>query len=305
MDDRVLLEVDRVAQESHKDVLGSDMYVKASTDHETSQANAICNLLDSLACATERRRGHPLTAIAIDDQGEGQVGGRHDSHAEVDGFVVVPGFLHLGDDGKECRRSSARAEDGSDGGDARDECWVADDMVSEFEVACLWGGGRSVYLRNCNTAVWIIVNDILGDDESKGTQGYLHDNENCNVYRQKAGPCQPRNFLELASTGKDKYCHSCHQHEVIGADGVVREGIESNRGAKNPRCANNSIGDEKQNANNLLQPNTTNNIGHVCDGVAASMRVAEIALDDGAICVQELPAQHIDSTGQSTQDKHC
>lgn len=42
-----------VAEDSNKDVLGSDVDIEACADHEAGHADAIGNLLDGFAGATE------------------------------------------------------------------------------------------------------------------------------------------------------------------------------------------------------------------------------------------------------------
>lgn len=85
---------------------------------------------------------------------------------------------------------------------------------------------------------------------------------------------------------------------------MVREGVESNRSSEDARGTNYSVCDKEQDPDQFFQPNAANDIGHVSDGVAASVGVAEVALDDGAVCVQELPTQHVNGTGQGTKDEH-
>ena len=85
---------------------------------------------------------------------------------------------------------------------------------------------------------------------------------------------------------------------------MIRQGVECDRRAKDAGCTDNSIGHEEEDADDLLQPLTADNIGHVGDGVAPGVVVAEVALNNGAVGVEELPAQNVDGTWQSTEDIH-
>lgn len=81
MHDRVLLQVLRVAEDAHEEVLGGDVDVQASANEQADEADTISNLLDGVTSTTERRRGNPFAAVAVDDQTEGEVGGGDDAHA--------------------------------------------------------------------------------------------------------------------------------------------------------------------------------------------------------------------------------
>ncbi|KAI6765692.1 hypothetical protein HG530_006762 [Fusarium avenaceum] len=63
---------------------------------------------------------------------------------------------------------------------------------------------------------------------------------------------------------------------------MVREYVKSDRCAKDSRRADNSVRDKKEDTDDLLQPRSADHVGHVGDGVAASMCIAEVALHNGA-----------------------
>ncbi|KAI6755366.1 hypothetical protein HG531_004472 [Fusarium graminearum] len=132
----------------------------------------------------------------------------------------------------------------------------------------------------------------------------LHDDENSNIDGQKARPCEPSNILKLADTCQNKNSDCRNKHKPISADGMVRQHIESHRCTKDTGCADDGVCDEEKNSNDLLEPCTADNIGHVGDGMAACMRIAKVALDNGAVRVQSLPAKDIDRTGKCTEDEH-
>lgn len=125
----------------------------------------------------------------------------------------------------------------------------------------------------------------------------LHDDKNGDVDSQKPSPGQPSNLLKLADTSEYENCNCRNKHKPIGADGMVREHVKSDRCAKDSRRADNSVRDKKEDTDDLLQPRSADHVGHVGDGVAASMCIAEVALHNGAVCVECLPPEDIDRTG--------
>lgn len=144
MDEGVRLEMLRVAQDPHKEVLCANVHVQRAADDEAGEGDAVRDALDSLARAAERGRGNPLAAPGVDDQAEGEVGGRHEAHAQVHGFGVVSWFAHFGDDGEEGGGCGARAEDCCGGGDAYGEGGIANGAKAEIEGPGLGGCGRSI-----------------------------------------------------------------------------------------------------------------------------------------------------------------
>lgn len=98
----VSLQMRTVAENAHEEVLCSDVQIQACGDNEPDEADAVCDFLDRWTSGAERWGGDPLSAPFVDDKGEGEVGGLHDGHADVQGFVEVFWFAHLGDDGEEC-----------------------------------------------------------------------------------------------------------------------------------------------------------------------------------------------------------
>lgn len=94
------LQVARVAQQPHEQVLGRDVLVDAVADDEPRQRDAVADLLEQGARAAERRRRQPLPRVPVDDQAEDEVQQPDDDAVDVAGLAVVLGAAHLGDDGK-------------------------------------------------------------------------------------------------------------------------------------------------------------------------------------------------------------
>lgn len=111
MHEGVSLEMFRVPQDAHKEILCADVHIQRAADDEAGEGDAVRDALDGLACGAERGTGDPLPAPGVDDQAEGEVGGCDEGHAEINGFGVVARPAHLGDDGEEGGGCGAGAED--------------------------------------------------------------------------------------------------------------------------------------------------------------------------------------------------
>lgn len=83
---------------------------------------------------------------------------------------------------------------------------------------------------------------------------------------------------------------------------MIRQGIQPRRGAHDTGRDTDSVRHEKEDADNLLEPRSTDHVRHVGDRVAPSMVVSKVALDDGAVCVEGLPSQDVDGAGEGAED---
>jgi len=255
--------------------------VQARADEQSGDTDAVRHLLDHVAGRAQRWRRHPLAAVAVDNDAEGEVASRHDAHAQVHGFVVVPRPPHLGDDGQESRGAGARAEDGRHRSDGSHEGRIADDVVAEVVITRL---GRRCRAIECGHA----------DD----------DDEDSNEDGDETRPGQPSDLLKLSQAGQDEHHDHGDKHKVVGANGMVGKRIEGYGSAEDATGTDDGESDQKQDAHHFTQPFTSNNLGHVGDGVAAGVSVAEVALDNGAVRVQKLPAQHVDGARKGPKDVH-
>lgn len=144
MHEGVRLKMPRMPQDPHEEVLCADVHVQRAADDEAREGDTVRDALDCLACAAERWGGDPPAAPGVDDQAEGEVGGRHEAHAHVHGFGVVSGLAHLRDDGEEGGGCGAGAEDCCGGGDACGEGGMANGAEAEVEGAGLGGCGGAI-----------------------------------------------------------------------------------------------------------------------------------------------------------------
>jgi len=270
---RVLLQVLAVLQDADEEVLGGDVHVQHAGDKQPEETDAVGYFLQCWTRGSERWRSDPDAAPAVDDEGEAEVAGCYDQHATVQRFLVVVRVLHLGDDGQEGRGAAAGDEDGRRGVDALHECRRADGDVAEFEGTGLWCGGGSV-----------AEGDADDDDQDRGVDG-------C-----EAHPCHPAEVLELANT-----CSACnngrdYQDEQDGADGVVGQGVQSGGGADKARRCDDDPFDDEERSDGFSEPDSTDHLGHVCDGVTASVSITKIAHDDTHVCVESAPAEDVECT---------
>ena len=134
---RVLLQVMRIAQKAHEAVLSRDVEVQASRDHETNETDAVRDHLDRLPRGAEGRRSDPAAAPSVDHQGERQVSGVHNPHADEQTLAVVAWVPHLAYHGQEGAGAGRGDEDGAAGYHAGGEGRVCYGVVAELEVACL------------------------------------------------------------------------------------------------------------------------------------------------------------------------
>ena len=137
MNERILLQVMRVAKKPHEAVLGRNVQVQASRDHESNKTHAVRDHLDRLPGGAERRRSNPAAAPSVDHQGERQVSGVHNPHADEQTLAVVAGVPHLAYHGQEGAGAGRGDEDGAAGYHAGGEGRVCYGVVAELEVACL------------------------------------------------------------------------------------------------------------------------------------------------------------------------
>ena len=111
MNEGVGLEVARVAEDSDEEVFGGNVHVERAADDQAREGDAVGHSFEGWTGAAECRGRNPLSAPPVDDEGEGEVGGCYERHAEVDGFGVVFGLAHLGNYGEECGGGGAGDED--------------------------------------------------------------------------------------------------------------------------------------------------------------------------------------------------
>lgn len=132
----------------------------------------------------------------------------------------------------------------------------------------------------------------------------LHDDEDGDEDGYEARPRQPRDLLKLPHAGEYKHRRRRNQHERVGADSMVRQGVQTHRRPKDARGPHDGKCDEEEDADDLAQPGPADDVGHVGDGVATCVPVAEVALQDGAVGVEELPAEDVDGAGEGAEDVH-
>ena len=76
----VRLQMTRVAQNTHKDQLRSDVLIDADTNHQAWQGNAVRNLLEERSGTSKCGRGQPHPTVAVDDQRERHI---HDTDEDA------------------------------------------------------------------------------------------------------------------------------------------------------------------------------------------------------------------------------
>lgn len=91
---------------------------------------------------------------------------------------------------------------------------------------------------------------------------------------------------ELAHTSTHRNDNRPDEREPDGTDSMQRQGIECGRHANDTRCRDNHITNRKQEANKLLHDRSANHLGHIGDGVAARIGIAEVALHNSAISIE-------------------
>jgi hypothetical protein len=104
--ERVRGEVLRSSEEANKEHLGTDVRVDGDRDEQTRQSDTICNLLDHDTGRSQSWVGEVLSAVVVDDDADGEVGGSDDRLASVQGLVVVLRSSHLSNDVEELRISA-------------------------------------------------------------------------------------------------------------------------------------------------------------------------------------------------------
>lgn len=228
------------------------MDVKCSTDTESNQSNAVCDLLHHGSGASQRWRCDPLTAPFVHDETEREVGSGDQSHAPFDGLTVVSGVPHLGHDRKESRCSSARAEDGGGSSDTRGERWVGDDMVAEIEFSCLRGRSGAIESGDTDTiALLVSFKYTLMTDED------LHNNEHSHEDGDETSPGNPCDLLKLAYTCADTDHKRCDDGEVVRAKRMVRECVKCCGYTDHSGGTNNDECHQEQSTGDFLDDSTT------------------------------------------------
>lgn len=82
---------------------------------------------------------------------------------------------------------------------------------------------------------------------------------------------------------------------------MVGQGVQPRGGTHDAGRHADGVRDEEENADDLFEPGPTDNVRHVCDRVAPCVVVPEVALHDGAVGVQGLPAQDVDGAGEGAE----
>lgn len=143
-------------------------------------------------------------------------------------------------------------------------------------------------------------------ERGAGSEGCAnsHDDEDGDEDGQEAGPGQPRDLLELPRAREDEDGDGGHEHEVVGADGVVGQGVQRRRGPEDAAGSHDRVRHQEEHADDLPQPLAAHDMRHVGDGVAPRVRVAEVPLDYGAVRVQELPSEDVHRPREGPEDVH-
>lgn len=131
-----------------------------------------------------------------------------------------------------------------------------------------------------------------------------HNDQNCGKDRDGANPREPGDLLEFPDTGKEYDNDGGDESEPIGAKGMVGQGVQSSRNTDDSRASTDDISRDEQKAHYLLDDDTAHKFRHVGNTVAARVRVTEVALDDGAVGVEECPSDDVDGTGKGSQRVH-
>lgn len=74
---------------------------------------------------------------------------------------------------------------------------------------------------------------------------------------------------------------------------MVRNRIQRHRATKYTRRCCNSPSKQEQHSDYFLQPFSAHHMRHVGNGVASRVSMAEFALHNGAVRVEELPAEDV------------
>lgn len=137
---RVLRQVARPAQQAHEDAFGGHMHADHAHGDEPGQRHAVGDDFDGVAGTAERRRGHPLPAIGVDDGRQRQIRASDEGLADPEALEEVLGLPHLADDRKVAACVGRGGVDSNAGCPGLHKCRACGRkrLEAEFERACLF-----------------------------------------------------------------------------------------------------------------------------------------------------------------------
>lgn len=127
---------------------------------------------------------------------------------------------------------------------------------------------------------------LLGLEPRREIGLNLHNDEDSNIDTAKSDPGEPADMRELAHTGTDGNNNRSDEREPDGTNRMQRQGIECSRYTNDTRRCDNHITNQEQEARELLHDRSTDQLGHIDDGVTARIGIAEVTLHNRAVSIK-------------------